>query len=98
MQTNRIASQMKQQISVLNSIDELIKYCREKSLLDDIPAEEIDFLAKHSAAMRRACDTAIKLTEIVKKAEKQNAETAKRPTEKKAPKETPENKELDFLD
>lgn len=100
MQVGTLISQMKQQVSVLDSIDKLIKHCRDNDLTEGVSNEEIDFLIKHSAGMRRACNATIVLAEAVKAVEAAQKKETKPPEKAKASrkKAPPKDEDMDFLD
>lgn len=95
MQVGTLISQMKQQVSVLDSVDELVKHCRDNVLTEGVSNEEIDFLIKHSADMRRACNAAIQLAEAVKTAQEKETKPPEKTPRKKA---KPKDEDMDFLD
>lgn len=95
MQAGTLISQMKQQVSVLDSVDELVKHCRSNDLTDRISNEEMYFLIRHSADMRRACNAAIVLAEAVKAAQEKEIKPPEKTPRKKV---KPKDDDMDFLD
>ena len=101
---------MNQQEGMLDKIDNLIKLCREKNLLEGVTEEELNTLACYSMEMRDAVNIAKKLAKNVidifeaEEKKKQEEEKAKKEAEKKAKKEAEKtkkeakNEDFDFFD